>query len=876
MVDKEKYQRLLTSVWKEHNERPNNISKIIFENCGFADDDCYRNPGECVNEKAGILFNTYSGALANNEPTPAQQEFIMFLVKHTVNGKKFLSERSTSGGSSELPSSEDIANVLKEAKGCKEPVAPNKLKITFQDIAGQEETKDIIRNSFIYPSRYPNLFVTQTKGLLFYGPAGTGKCLAPNEKVLMFDGTIKEAQYIQQGELLMGDDSTPRTVMSTCVGEDEMFKIIPTNGESYTVNSPHIISLVSSQKPFVKKFKDNQYIVNWLENGEMCSKSFNEEYKKSAENYLNNVPQVDYIDIPLNEYIQKSKSWKKLYKGYRVGVDWPEQKVPLDPYIFGSWLLNECKEENKHIPQIYKTNSRNIRLDLLAGLIDNGGCFNTTDNSFVINSKRKVLSDDIAFLVRSLGYCIVIQEVQKVCENSNVETHYNCCISGKNLEQIPTKLLRNQPRERISRDSNEDELKYEFEVETLGKGKYCGFELDGNHRFLLKDFTVTHNTLLAKATVAELRGLTAFYDPTPGEIKGSKHGRTEKNINLIFDCACKIIGQPSPYVDENGNQLKYESSIIFIDEFEGLGGLKKGDPMMTLSVNTLLQKMDGMSSCPGVSVIAATNFPWNLEDAILRRFTNRVLIDLPDQTAREFLLLEPLYKYFYFPPMDEEEKKKKPLLLGNGTLDYSFLDKLKEYGETNCYKFGGGNVNYPIISKDFIKKCAEELGPNENGADLIEQIKNGSKSSGFDPAKENLDDIKVGHSGSDISKIMDIAIQKAASRALENGTFIKVEPWSNEKSERRNEYFYISLKEPPASDSTRQKPTHTIFKKEQLESGLVLIPNTAEERKRIINLSICEEDIEYAMHEYPSTIQIVNYLDLLIYRYQNRPPPPRR
>ncbi len=36
-----------------------------------------------------------------------------------------------------------------------------------------------------------------------------------------------------------------------------------------------------------------------------------------------------------------------------------------------------------------------------------------------------------------------------------------------------------------------------LQFEDLGEGDYYGFEIDGNHRFLLGDFTVTHNTALA-------------------------------------------------------------------------------------------------------------------------------------------------------------------------------------------------------------------------------------------------------------------------------------------------------------------------------------------------------------------------------------------
>ena len=41
-------------------------------------------------------------------------------------------------------------------------------------------------------------------------------------KILMFDGQIKKIEDIKEGEQVMGPDSKPRTVISTCNGYDDM------------------------------------------------------------------------------------------------------------------------------------------------------------------------------------------------------------------------------------------------------------------------------------------------------------------------------------------------------------------------------------------------------------------------------------------------------------------------------------------------------------------------------------------------------------------------------------------------------------------------------------------------------------------------------
>ena len=60
---------------------------------------------------------------------------------------------------------------------------------------------------------------------------------------MMHDGTIKLVQDILVGDKLMGDDSTPRNVLSLARGRETMYKVIPTKGDSYTVNESHILSL---------------------------------------------------------------------------------------------------------------------------------------------------------------------------------------------------------------------------------------------------------------------------------------------------------------------------------------------------------------------------------------------------------------------------------------------------------------------------------------------------------------------------------------------------------------------------------------------------------------------------------------------------------
>ena len=72
---------------------------------------------------------------------------------------------------------------------------------------------------------------------------GKPGCFEIGTKVLMYDGNIKNIEHIKTGELVMGWNSTPRKVLELCRNSDIMYKIIPRNWESYTVNSQHILVL---------------------------------------------------------------------------------------------------------------------------------------------------------------------------------------------------------------------------------------------------------------------------------------------------------------------------------------------------------------------------------------------------------------------------------------------------------------------------------------------------------------------------------------------------------------------------------------------------------------------------------------------------------
>ena len=298
------------------------------------------------------------------------------------------------------------------------------------------------------------------------GNVDAGKCLSPNTPIIMYNGKIKKVNEIILGDLLMGDDSECRKVLKLYKGETEMYKIIQKNGDNYNVTNNHILSL--KFRRIIKKLKNNKYCMTLhIGNGILKYKNF-DTYKDATEY---NTKNVEILDISVSDYINKSEYWKTYFISYRTHINFKYKKIDDEPYKMGYDL---------NLSPNYIYNTTEIRLKLLAGLIDSIG--NVQNNMYVIINDNKNIVDNIKYLARSLGYNVM--SVKYIQKN---KVYYHNSISGENIENIPV-----QKQKIMSNDKQINTIK----IMPIGVCKYNGFELDGNGRFLLGDFTVTHNSSL--------------------------------------------------------------------------------------------------------------------------------------------------------------------------------------------------------------------------------------------------------------------------------------------------------------------------------------------------------------------------------------------
>ena len=147
----------------------------------------------------------------------------------------------------------------------------------------------------------------------------------------------------------------------------------------------------------------------------------------------------------------------------------------------------------------------------------------------------------------------------------------------------------------------------------------------------------TGKTMLAKALAT--KGETTFFNVHSSSFASKWRGESEKLVRILFEMA-----------------RYYAPTTIFIDEVDSLcskrGEGNEGDGSRRVKAEMLVQ-MDGASSNNSaganqksnegnktlVTVMGATNRPWDLDDALRRRFEKRIYIPLPNVKGRQQLFL---------------------------------------------------------------------------------------------------------------------------------------------------------------------------------------------------------------------------------------------
>jgi len=127
-------------------------------------------------------------------------------------------------------------------------------------------------------------------------------CFGKDTKILLFNGTCKEVENIDIGDIVMGDDLQPRTVISKTCGISRMYKVCQLLEKSYTVNEYHILCLKPYKTYWEKENLWNACYLNF-ETLKLHNILFNTE--EQCVDFLKTIKDieisvVDYLQLPLN------------------------------------------------------------------------------------------------------------------------------------------------------------------------------------------------------------------------------------------------------------------------------------------------------------------------------------------------------------------------------------------------------------------------------------------------------------------------------------------------------------------------------------------------------------------------------------------------
>lgn len=221
----------------------------------------------------------------------------------------------------------------------------------------------------------------------------------------------------------------------------------------------------------------------------------------------------------------------------------------------------------------------------------------------------------------------------------------------------------------------------------------------------------TGKTMLAKAVATECG--TTFFNVSSSTLTSKYRGESEKMVRLLFEMA-----------------RFYAPSTIFIDEIDSLCSRRGSETEHEASrrvKSELLVQMDGVGSEEAtkvVMVLAATNFPWDIDEALRRRLEKRIYIPLPTDEGREALLKINLRDVKLDPTVDLASVSRK--LKGYSGADItnvcrdasmmSMRRKIAGLKPEQIRQLATEEVDLPVSTQDFseaISKCNKSVSKQD-------------------------------------------------------------------------------------------------------------------------------------------------------------------
>jgi DNA gyrase/topoisomerase IV subunit B len=153
-------------------------------------------------------------------------------------------------------------------------------------------------------------------------------CVDPNTPILIWGGSTKMAKDIKIDDVLVGDDGKPRNISKIVNGTDHMYDVFQEYGDTYRVNSQHILTLHYTKHKSINWDQSNgTWTLQYYDTTEQKIKSFvtSNSDKDQGEvimlEFANTIPNDDIFDINIQTYLSLQPDEKDLFRSVRLDYE---------------------------------------------------------------------------------------------------------------------------------------------------------------------------------------------------------------------------------------------------------------------------------------------------------------------------------------------------------------------------------------------------------------------------------------------------------------------------------------------------------------------------------------------------------------------------
>ncbi|KAJ1979821.1 eukaryotic translation initiation factor 5B [Dimargaris xerosporica] len=382
------------------------------------------------------------------------------------------------------------------------------------------------------------------------GHVDTGKCFAKGTPIMMHDGTIYAVERIANGMTVMGDDSIPRVVTGVTQGHGPMFRVRPDPtacsgiAQPFACNNAHILVLRVPNHPAVHHSSYHgsrgQYSVTYFE---LVADAAQSEYDMVYQRLITfTYPSAEFATRTLAE-AAVHQAQATLAKQADATLHW---QPSVTTFLAASHAVQRAAQ--MYSPETVQVTARHGLLKALVTTLLEDAAIATdqllADVAWVLGYEwskcatvpplshahqglidalpalfarlRQLSAEAVLHLVQWDDLTLVRQPFlagwlaatayQRTAHRYSVATLADLPQAFLTMLQASGYIVHQLASTRYQvakafRDQSMGKQRHpgctwSFSIEALGMGDYYGFCVDGNHRFLLGDLTVTHNTKL--------------------------------------------------------------------------------------------------------------------------------------------------------------------------------------------------------------------------------------------------------------------------------------------------------------------------------------------------------------------------------------------